>query len=120
MTRIRIAALAAAVSLVACAAEAQTACPVSTGACGFTATTTPSAITFNASKRYQRICDSSASVDIWATRVPGATAAVNGVGSFKIAAGTCEEYPIANSSYVPPYPTSVVSASSAPGSVEIN
>lgn len=113
-------ALAAVLATAASPALAQTVCPVTTGACGFTASTTPVVVTLAGIKRYERICNAG-TVSLWATRTPGAVAAVNGVGSFPIAAGSCEEYPIAGAPYVPTQPTSVVSASGAAnGSVEIN
>ena len=102
-------------------AQSVAVCPTSSGACPFTATNVPMLVTFQSNRHYQRICNASASVSLWATRAPGVAPAVNGAGSFEIKAGACEEYPIAGTNYVPPAPTSVIAASgTAPGSVETN
>ena len=121
MKYLRIAALAA-MGLGACPALAQTVCPVQAGACAFSITG-PAKLTVGAQTgfglRYQRIT-AGTTTDLWCTRVPGVTPALNGAGSFRVPAGSYEEFPIAGTGVVPQLPTYCAPASgTATGSAEV-
>ena len=116
--------LALLAALAASPAAAQTACPVAGGACAFTVTSsTPQALTITktgVTTLYQRITNGG-TVSLWCTRVPGATPAANGAGSYEIPAGQFEEFPVGGAAnYVPTAATTCVAASSTVnGSVEV-
>jgi hypothetical protein len=114
--------LGAAACLAVSPTYAQTACPVAaTGQCSAAIGSTPVQLTNTNTRRYQRIVNASASATLWCTRDPAVTPSVGGLGTFPIRAGAAEEYPIANSAYVPPMPTVCVSDTAAtPVAVEIN
>ncbi len=117
MRSVQTAALAAAVSLVACAARAQTytPCPLAsgtTGVCGATVTSTPQALTLSMSRGYQRIVNNGPGT-LWCTRDSKATPAPKGVSSYPITPVKPEEYPIAGTTYVPPEATTCMSVSGA-------
>lgn len=121
----RSAALAAAAFLGMSAAHAQQACPTKAGDCGYTVASGQVAqMTLGAASgfgaRYQRIT-APTTTRLWCTGVINGVPAVNGFGSYPIAAGSAEEYPIAGQAFVPLAPISCTpETGTASGSVRVN